>query len=260
VAASRRATARAAAGPVPPRTSLLRQLAPSFRSVVVSVALAAAAVGAYAVARETSIFAVTRLEVIGGSPRAQAEVRAALAGELGQSLLQVSGGEIDGRLAASPDVLSVSFTRRFPHTLRIVLRAERPVLLLRRGNGAWLVSARGRVLREVATPGAISLPRLWVPAATPVAVNGILVSQDGGAAAAALAPLAPGVLGQVRVVRSDAKELTLVLRTGLEVRLGDLHDVRLKLAIARRVLAVVGPSARGYVDVSVPERPVARTV
>ena len=51
---------------------------------------------------------------------------------------------------------------------------------------------------------------------------------------------------------------TLVLSSGLELRLGDPGDVRLKLAIARRVLSATGggPTSGGYVDVSVPERPV----
>jgi hypothetical protein len=46
-----------------------------------------------------------------------------------------------------------------------------------------------------------------------------------------------------------------VLRSGLEVRLGDLRELRLKLAIARRILARGDPGA--YLDVSLPERPVA---
>jgi len=52
-----------------------------------------------------------------------------------------------------------------------------------------------------------------------------------------------------------------VLRSGLEVRLGSKDDLRLKLAIARRILATLGTSGGGdYLDVSVPERPVAGSV
>ena len=260
VAARKRATARAAVLPAPSWSPRFRQLAPSRRSVAVSLALVALAGGAYAAALETSIFAVSRVEVVGGSARAQAEVRAALAGEIGRSLLKVGGGEIDRRIATSPDVNSVSFDRAFPHTLRVVVRSERPVLMLRRGAGAWVVSARGRVLREVSNPHLSSLPRVWVTRTTGVKVNTILGPDAGGAAAAALAPLSHSMLGQVRLVRSDPKELTLVLRAGLEIRLGSIQEVRLKLAIARRVLAAVGSSAtRGYVDVTVPERPVVKT-
>jgi hypothetical protein len=62
-------------------------------------------------------------------------------------------------------------------------------------------------------------------------------------------------------VRATPTELTLVLRSGLEVRLGDSGDLRLKLAIARRILRALGTDATtGYLDVSVPERPVAGAV
>jgi cell division protein FtsQ len=238
----------------------MRRLAPSGRSLAVGFGILAFAGGGYAVARETSVFAVSHLKIVGGSPRAQAEVRAALEGELGRSLLKVNGGEIDRRIATSPDVLSVSFDRKFPNTLRVVVRPERPVLLLREGADGWVVSARGRVLRQVKNSHLSSLPRVWVPGTTAVTVNTILVPASGGTAAAALAPLPSALFGRVRFVRADDKELTLVLRTGLEIRLGDIQDVRLKVAIARRILALIGPSTTtGYVDVSVPERPVVKT-
>jgi hypothetical protein len=59
-------------------------------------------------------------------------------------------------------------------------------------------------------------------------------------------------------VRESGTELTLVLRSGLQVRLGGVGDLRLKLAIARRILRAVGADSgsTGYLDVSVPERPV----
>ena len=64
--------------------------------------------------------------------------------------------------------------------------------------------------------------------------------------------------GGVHVVRADGQELTLTLGGGLQVRLGDDGDLRLKLAIARRILRRTGAATAGagYLDVSVPERPV----
>src|SRR5579884_381802 len=109
--------------------------------------------------------------VVGGPRRTQAEVRAALAGELGRSLLRVDGADLDRRLASAYDVVSVSFDRAFPHTLRVRIRAERPVLLLRRGAEGWVVSARGRVLSRVRNTRLSSLPRAWVPASTEVGVG-----------------------------------------------------------------------------------------
>ena len=48
--------------------------------------------------------------------------------------------------------------------------------------------------------------------------------------------------------------LTLRLRSGLELRLGDTTDVPLKLAVARRILHLLPPGS-GYVDISVPIGP-----
>ena len=47
---------------------------------------------------------------------------------------------------------------------------------------------------------------------------------------------------------------TLVLRNGLELRLGDSRDLPVKLEVARRVIPQLA-GAGGYLDVSVPDRP-----
>jgi len=60
----------------------------------------------------------------------------------------------------------------------------------------------------------------------------------------------------VKGVRTSGEEMTLVLRQGTEVRLGRDADVGMKLVIARKVLALVGRDT-AYIDVSVPQRPVA---
>jgi hypothetical protein len=56
-------------------------------------------------------------------------------------------------------------------------------------------------------------------------------------------------------------ELTLTLGGGLQVLLGDPGDIRLKLAVARRILRQTGAAAAGsgYLDVSVPARAVLDT-
>ena len=59
----------------------------------------------------------------------------------------------------------------------------------------------------------------------------------------------------VRQVRTGDGELTLLLGSGTEIRLGDSGDLRLKLAIVKQLLPLT--TGAGYVDISVPERPVA---
>ena len=83
------------------------------------------------------------------------------------------------------------------------------------------------------------------------------VAGDLRGAVRAVAPLVRRPLpARVAAVRSSPQELTLVLRSGFELRLGDDSDRALKLELARRILPALLASG-GYLDVSVPERPVA---
>ena len=65
-----------------------------------------------------------------------------------------------------------------------------------------------------------------------------------------------GLGSRVKGIRPQGDELTLVLRRGTEIRLGRPTEVGLKLTVAAKVLALVD-SGTSYVDVSVPQRPVA---
>ena len=124
MAARRRSTADVA--PVPVRGSMpdIRQLIPSGRSLAVGLLLALLAAGAFFGARDTSVFAVRTLDVRGGTPELQAQVRAALAGEVGTSLLRVSSGAVAAQVVPIPGVRSFTYDRAFPHTLRVVVRRE----------------------------------------------------------------------------------------------------------------------------------------
>ena len=263
VAARRRTTAGAA--PVPVRGSVpdLRQLTPSARSLVVGIVLALLAVGAYVGARNTSVFAVRTLDVRGGTPELRDQVRTALAGEVGTSLLRVNGGAVASHVDSIPGVRSFTFDRSFPHTLRVIGYREVPVLVVRQvpGRAAFLIGASGRVIRTLPHSRLSHLPRLWVTKAVPVQVGGVLPPQLA-AAATSLVPLqGAGLPRGVSAVRVGKDELTLELGGGLEVRLGDSGDLRLKLAIARRILRQTAAAAggTGYLDVSVPLRPVLST-
>jgi hypothetical protein len=232
---------------------------PSARSLLAAGALVASAIGLYAAARTSSVFAVRSIEVHAGSPRVAREVRSALRGLRGAPLLALGQEDVERLLATVPDVQRVAVDRAFPHTLVVTVRRERPVGVLRQGAHAWLVSARGRVLRPVVVGTALRLPRVWVGAEGTIRVGATVGSAERGEAVAALGAIAGTGFGpRVLTVRARDGELTFVLRSGSELRLGDRGDIRLKVAIARRILRLVGAdgSAVSYLDVSVPERPV----
>ena len=76
-------------------------------------------------------------------------------------------------------------------------------------------------------------------------------------AVAAVAPLVKRPLpAAVTSVAVGPDQLNLSLRSGIELRLGDATDLPVKLQVARSVLPELD-DLQGYLDVSVPERPVA---
>ena len=247
----------ALAGIPRPRLRLPERALPSVRTLIVGLALAAAAVGAYALARQTTAFAVDRVEVAGASPRLERRVRASLAPLAGTSLLAVSAEKVERRLRGIPAVVDAKADRAFPHTLRVAVRHERAAALLRQGSRGWLVSARGRVLRPVKPRRSLRLPRVWVAAGSALYVGELVEPAAGGDALAALAALraAPAPLRRsLANVHASADALVLELRSGLRIALGDTEGLPLKFAVLRLVLPKAADAK--YVDVSVPDRPV----
>ena len=239
-----------------PDLARLAALVPTRRALLVAGAVVGAAGVLYLVARETAVFAVRSIEISGVRGSAAAHVRAALGPLEGKSLLALHGSEVEDRLAAVPDVQSATYDRAFPNTLRVVVVPERPVAVIRQGASAWLVSARGRVLRALARGTERALPRIWLPRSADVQVGATVAPDEGGHAAAALAiARSVGFHGRVRDVSTTDGSLVFSLRSGLQLRLGDEHDLALKLGVAARILPLVRGSA--YLDVSLPARPVA---
>jgi cell division protein FtsQ len=228
---------------------------PSFPSVVTALALAALGIVAYGAARETSMFAVRSITVAGAPAPLAADVRRALLPLEAESLVGLRSEEVTRLARSLPEIASVSYDRAFPHTLAVVVEPEQPLAVARRGTGSWLVSRTGRVVKPLPRHALSSLPRIWLPKRAEIAVGSAL-ARDGADAVAALAPIsAVGLQGRVSTVRVERRQITYVLRGGVEIRAGTATALPLKLTIARRVLAET--HVDGYLDVSVPERPVA---
>lgn len=140
--------------------AVLPRLAPSRRSLVAGLAILGLALGAYAIASETSVFAIDRIEVSGGSRQVDAQVRQALEPLLGRSLVGLDGAAVLRDVESLPTVVRAGYDRAFPHVLRVTVVPERPVAVLRRGTAAWLVSMRGRVIETLAPHAEPKLPRI----------------------------------------------------------------------------------------------------
>lgn len=255
---------RAATLPPPrrlPDVRALRGLLPSARSVAVGLVLAAAGGGGYGIVRQTGSFAVRDVEVRGAPAPVARQVRQALRPLVGDSLLTIGRADVERLAGAVPYVASARYDRAFPDELVVTVRRERPVALVRRGSDGWVVSARGRVLERVARPRRSPLPRIWVPRSTPLRAGDVAAAGgiDGAVRALRIARRETLPVG-IRTVVAEPGALTFVLRSGLELRLGDASALGLKLAVAREVLTQLPSPANGgprYLDLLVPSRPVA---
>ena len=140
----------------------MRRLLPSGPSLAIGFGVLAAVIAAYGIARETPLFEIRKIEIVGASPQVARGVQDALAPLRGQSLVGLENSDLDRRIAGLSDVVGVTHDRAFPHTLRVFVLPERPLLVLRRGDESWLVSARARVVRPLTKGACAGLPRVWV--------------------------------------------------------------------------------------------------
>lgn len=233
------------------------------RVVAVAVCAAAGLALAYLAARHTPLFAVQELQVRGAPPHVERTIRAELEPVLGTSLVALDGGQLVRRLESLPVVKAASYDRAFPHTLRLVIRAERQLAVVRsRGVGVWIVSEGGRVLRPAPLRALARLPMVALPPGMLLRPGESLRNPATLTALRALALVPRPFPAQVRSARMQLGRVTMVVGEGTELRLGEPSELRLKLVIADRVLRALEPEERGqvtYVDVSLPERPVAGT-
>ena len=88
---------------------------PSRRATLATLVTMLAGAALYVGARETSVFAIDRIEVQGVSPGVAARVRAALEPLAGSSLIAFDATDGDKRLASVPTVAAASYDRDFPH-------------------------------------------------------------------------------------------------------------------------------------------------
>lgn len=205
----------------------------------------------------TPVFDVQTVDVRGAPPEVVREVERATQPDVGTSLLAIDGAALEDRIRTLPSIAGVSVDRAFPHSLVIKVAVERTVAVARRGHTSWVVTASGKVVREIETGSEPTLPRLWLTRDVPVRLGGTLPETYTTETKVFAALHDAHFRRRAKGVRMDENgEMTIVMRNGPEIRLGEPTDIRLKLAVATQIFRHVQPETL-YLDVSIPERPVA---
>ena len=154
---------------------------------------------------------------------------------------------------ALPWVRTVSITRAWPSTVRIVVTERSAVAVVPAGNtGFSLVDGEGRVLESSPT-----LPAGYVVLANvpPPGEPGTSIDASASDALDVARSLPSSLRSKVSTIVPDANGVTLRLVAGGVVRLGDANDLGAKLRAADTVLSEADTKNLCAVDVRVASAP-----
>jgi cell division protein FtsQ len=204
--------------------------------------------------RDSMLVEVNDVEVTGlttkDGPRIQATLEEAAED---MTTLHVRVDELEDAARQFPIIASIHVERDFPHGLRIQVTERRPAGLVDVGGVPMPVASDGTLLEGIRTPEGLPLIRMEKPTADdhvtdPRTLRALLVT---GAAPAGLAQ-------RIERVSEDSEHgIVLELEDGPEIIFGDADYAAEKWTAAMRVLADPDAAGATYVDVRLPERPVA---
>jgi cell division protein FtsQ len=240
-----------------PRISLAALAPPPrlrWRLLVLALAATALAAGYQFWLRDSSLVRVDQVRVTGLSTNEAPRVRQALtAAARSMTTLHVDRDRLLRVAGRYPVVRTIDLSPDFPHTLRIRVVEQRPVVVAAAGRARVPLAGDGSVLRGL--PADRALPVVHLRGALPPE----RVSEGPARLTARVMGAAPpALLGRLEGVRTvHGRGLTVVMRHGPDLIFGTPRRLHAKWAAAARVLA--DPAARGasYIDVRLPGRPAA---
>lgn len=196
-------------------------------------------------------FAVTELEIEGGAPELQAEVRLALGLEGSVSSLRLDIDAVRETVEAHGRVASASVTLIPPETLRVALVERIPVALWRDGGGAThLVDPQGMLVEAIpARADRPDLPLLLGEGATGAVPEAL-----------SLIAAAPEIVPRLRaIVRVGERRWDMVLTEGLVIRLpAEAPGEALARVVALHYGEEILDRDLAAIDMRLPHRPTLR--
>jgi cell division protein FtsQ len=205
--------------------------------------------------RDSSLVAVENVTVTGLTSDDADRVRVALASTAEtMTTLHVDEARLQDAAAAFPIVARIEAQPDFPHGMTINVIEHRPAALAVAGGRKQPIAGDGSVLAGLPAKG--DLPSIDLSVAMPQRQLGPGAARD----AARVAGMAPPVISRrVDSLQREggARGVVAELEDGTELVFGTTDQLAAKWAAAIRVLADEEATGATYVDVRIPERPVA---
>jgi cell division protein FtsQ len=224
------------------------------RRLIVAGVIAIALYGAYMLwFRNLSWFAVHDVSVKGATTN-ERQIKSAIervAGDM--TTLHLKDGELRDAVAQFPTIASLGATTSFPHGLQVTVTERLPVAIAHSGGQAVAVSADGYLLRG------LSFDSKDLPKIEGAGAHGARLQGDAAAQAAILGAAPRQLRDRLTASSWDEQRGGVVvdLRGAPELRFGDGSRAADKWAAAVAVLSSPERGSPSYLDVSVPDRPVA---
>lgn len=252
-----------------------RRRPPVLASVALTLLFVALPAGVYVWGSRSSAFAVKRIEVSGAQRVSDRRALELLNAEyLGKNLFSVRAAGVTKTLRPLVFLDSVSIDRDFPSRLVVRVNEHTPGLYVLREHRWYLVSLGGRVLTVVGEekrsrraalasgPARVKLKLPTVAARTALPERGAARDEAVQAALAVVKELPDGLRARLTRFSLTDAGLRVWLRPAVLVDVGDASRLRAKVLSLRAVLGYYASkqTAPTYIDVSIPDRPVARPV
>ena len=231
------------------------QLSPRSRRRLALAILLVLALGALYMLwlRDSSFVRVERVHITGVTGRDAGRLRARLrAAALRMTTLHVDEQALMRSLGANSGVRALRVESNFPHALRIAVVQELPVAVLVSGGDRVPVAAQGVLLPAMSGAGVPAIDVGTFPS------HGRLGRGRALRLVSCAAAAPPDLLPRVDRIRElPHKGLVAYLRNGPRVIFGSAKALDEKWAAAAAVLADGSSRGASYIDVRMPDRPVA---
>ncbi len=202
--------------------------------------------------RSSSLVAVEHVTVTGIDGRQAAAIRGALTqAARDMTVLEVRRDALRTAVEPFPVVRSLRTQTDFPHGLTITVNAYEPVAAVQSGSSLTAVAFDGTLLRGTAARG---LPVVRVRT-TPGASR--IQDRDTLGAVGVLAAAPPALRARVVRVYRGPRGLAATVLDGPKLYFGGAAQLVAKWGAAAQVLAHRSARGASYIDLRVPERPVA---